>query len=119
MSDRHLDRALLVGILALQMNFIDRDQWLKSMRIWSADKSRRLEEILVDVSGESNIACGGCGTVPRRFLRRPEPTARRSSLRALRAGKASPNGPCDFSVSWSLRGTETEGRLFRANKPSG
>lgn len=49
MSDPQADRSLLVGILALQMNFIDRDQFMKAISIWSAAKTRRVEEILLEI----------------------------------------------------------------------
>ena len=42
------DRNLLVGVLALQMDFIDRDQLVAALRAWIADKTRALDDILRD-----------------------------------------------------------------------
>lgn len=41
------DRNLLFGILALQMDFISRDQLIESMNAWLLDKSKTLGELLV------------------------------------------------------------------------
>jgi hypothetical protein len=40
------DRNLLVGILALQMDFITLDQLVASLSTWVLDKARPLDEIL-------------------------------------------------------------------------
>jgi len=42
------DRNLLAGLLALQLDFIDRDEMIQAMQAWVLDKSRDLESILVD-----------------------------------------------------------------------
>ncbi len=42
------DRNLLVGILAVQLDFIDRDQLIAAMNTWVLDKSRTLDSILLD-----------------------------------------------------------------------
>lgn len=42
------DRNLLVGILALQMDFINRDRLIAAMNAWILDKSQGLEQILVE-----------------------------------------------------------------------
>ena len=42
------DVNLMFGILALQMDFIDRDQLIEAMQAWLLDKSRTLGQILVD-----------------------------------------------------------------------
>jgi serine/threonine protein kinase len=42
------DRSLLVGLLAVQLEFIDRRALLEAMRAWVPDKSRPLEELLVE-----------------------------------------------------------------------
>ena len=41
------DRNLLVGILAIQMNFISRDDLIEAMNLWVLDKSRSIDEILL------------------------------------------------------------------------
>jgi hypothetical protein len=42
------DRNLLLGILALQTDFITRDALIAAMLAWSVAKHRPLEDILVD-----------------------------------------------------------------------
>ncbi len=41
------DRNLLLGIVALQMDFISRDELIAAMHGWTLDKTRSLSEILV------------------------------------------------------------------------
>ena len=41
------DRNLLLGIVALQMDFISRDALIEAMHDWTLDKTRSLSEILV------------------------------------------------------------------------
>jgi hypothetical protein len=40
------DRNLLFGILALQMNFVSRDQLIQGMHAWVLDKQKPLGDIL-------------------------------------------------------------------------
>jgi serine/threonine-protein kinase len=40
------DRNLLIGILALQMDFVNRDQLIAAMNAWVLDKGRALDQIL-------------------------------------------------------------------------
>jgi hypothetical protein len=42
------DRNLLLGILALQTDFITRDALIAAMNTWALQKHRPLEDILVD-----------------------------------------------------------------------
>ncbi|MGP0065466.1 MAG: protein kinase domain-containing protein [Isosphaeraceae bacterium] len=42
------DRNLLLGILALQMDFITRDALVEAMHVWTLEKSRLLSDILVE-----------------------------------------------------------------------
>ncbi|HEV3025322.1 MAG TPA: serine/threonine-protein kinase, partial [Pirellulales bacterium] len=44
------DRNLLLGILALQLNFIDRNQLAVAFDRWTSDKSKPLGEILVELA---------------------------------------------------------------------
>jgi hypothetical protein len=46
-QDPNADRNLLFGILAVQMDFIRRDELIASMNAWVLDKTTPLEEILV------------------------------------------------------------------------
>ncbi|WP_435010851.1 WD40 repeat domain-containing serine/threonine protein kinase [Tundrisphaera lichenicola] len=48
MSAAQADRNLLFGILALQMNFIGLDQLVAGIEEWVRDKSRSIDQILVD-----------------------------------------------------------------------
>jgi serine/threonine-protein kinase len=48
MATPHADRNLLFGILALQMDFINRDQLVAGMNAWVLDKLKPLGEILVE-----------------------------------------------------------------------
>ncbi len=47
MSTPTIDRNLLIGILALQMDLITRDQLVMATNVWLGDKSRSLADILV------------------------------------------------------------------------
>ncbi len=48
MSTSHVDRNLLFGILALQMDFISRDALIAAMHAWVLDKQKPLSQILVE-----------------------------------------------------------------------
>jgi WD40 repeat protein/tRNA A-37 threonylcarbamoyl transferase component Bud32 len=48
MTPNHTDRNLLCGMLALQMNFVSRDDLVGAMQTWVFDKSKGLEQILQD-----------------------------------------------------------------------
>lgn len=47
MADNTTDRNLLIGIIALQMEFVDREQLISAMHAWVADKSRSLDHVLL------------------------------------------------------------------------
>jgi hypothetical protein len=46
MTSANADRNLLLGILALQLDFIIRDQLIEAMQAWVLDKARSLGDIL-------------------------------------------------------------------------
>ena len=48
MRDARADRNLLLGILALQMDFITRDALIAAMNAWVLDKGKTLGQILLD-----------------------------------------------------------------------
>src|SRR4051812_13753999 len=48
MSEHHADRNLLFGILALQLDFINRDDLLRAMQAWVLDKPNHLGQVLVE-----------------------------------------------------------------------
>src|SRR5438067_4419971 len=47
MSQAHADRNLLFGILALQMDFITRDQLIAAMQAWVFDKTQPLGKLFI------------------------------------------------------------------------
>ena len=47
----HADRNLLFGILALQLDFLSRDQLVAGMQAWVLDKHKPLGQILVEQQG--------------------------------------------------------------------
>jgi serine/threonine-protein kinase len=49
------DRNLLFGIVAFQLDFVSRDELLKGMTAWAAEKSRSLGEILVEQEAMSKL----------------------------------------------------------------
>jgi len=48
MTGRDSNTHLLLGLLALQNDFISRNQLLSAFGAWIADKSRRIDELLVE-----------------------------------------------------------------------
>src|ERR1700691_2044334 len=48
MSDSRVDRNLLFGVLALQMDFITRDAFLAAIAAWVLQKAKPLGEFLVE-----------------------------------------------------------------------
>ncbi len=48
MSDSRVDRNLLVGVLALQMEFITREAFLGAVAAWVLEKAKPLGEFLVE-----------------------------------------------------------------------
>ena len=50
------DRNLLFGVLALQLDFIDRDQLIAAMQAWTLEKSRSLEDILKETGALTSDA---------------------------------------------------------------
>ena len=49
MAQSNADRNLLFGILAMQMDFITREQLISAMQAWVFDKSKTLGQILVEL----------------------------------------------------------------------
>src|ERR1700680_3860316 len=49
MSSSHVDRNLLFGILALQMDFVSRDALIAAMNTWVLEKSKPLGQVLVEL----------------------------------------------------------------------
>jgi serine/threonine-protein kinase len=57
MSSPVSDHNLLLGIVALQMDFITRDVLIEAMHIWTLEKTRPLSEILVETGGLDPADC--------------------------------------------------------------
>src|SRR6516162_4957810 len=53
MSPHSADRNLLFGIIALQMDFISRDQLIAAMNAWVLDKHKPLGQVLSEQGGLS------------------------------------------------------------------
>lgn len=58
MSHPRQDRNLLIGVIALQMDLIDRDQLIKAMQDWVLDKTTSIESVLVKQGALSESRCG-------------------------------------------------------------
>ena len=48
MGNSNADRNLLFGIVAMQMDFISREALIAAVSAWVQDKSKPLDDILVD-----------------------------------------------------------------------
>lgn len=95
MSRASTDRNLLAGVLALQMDFINRDQLVAAMNAWVANKNQTLEQILLAqgaLDAEANQLLTGLikrhlkqhGDDPERSLQAaPQFGALQATLRAL------------------------------------
>src|SRR5688572_18889190 len=64
------DRNLLFGMLALQMDFIDRDALIAAMHAWVLDKSRSLGPILVQQQALQGDECELLEALVQKHLRR-------------------------------------------------
>ena len=60
MTRTEANRNLLLGVLALQMDFIDREQLIVAVNRWVTDKSRDLDQIdrKIVVAGVPVSLCG-------------------------------------------------------------
>jgi WD40 repeat protein/serine/threonine protein kinase len=63
------DRNLLFGILALQMDFVSRDQLVAAMHAWVLDKAKALGQILVEQGALSQARCSLLDTLVDEHLR--------------------------------------------------
>ena len=63
-------RHVLVGIFALQMDFIDRDQLARAVSVWAGDKTRPFTRILRDLGAIEEVECALLETVVSRHLAR-------------------------------------------------
>ena len=78
------DRNLLFGIVALQMDFISRDQLIAAMHAWVLDKHKPLGQVLSEQGGLSPEDHEAIDSLVRRHLLRHDNDAERS-LAALSA----------------------------------
>jgi serine/threonine protein kinase/tetratricopeptide (TPR) repeat protein len=83
------DRNLLFGILAVQINFIDRDSLVAAMNAWVLDKQKPLGQILLEQQKLTAEQLGAIDGLIAQHLKLhgndPE-----QSLRAIRAGSGAP-----------------------------
>ena len=100
MSQSDADRNLLMGILAVQMDFISREQLIAAMNAWAADKRKTLEDILL----RSESPCGR-RALAARIPGRQAPGQTRKRCRSL-------------SGFTRARGT-VAGCSLRADRPNG
>ena len=103
------DRNLLTGILALQMDFIDRDQLVAAMNAWVLDKSQSLDQLLVER--------GDLEDDTRRILNAL--VDKHLALHGGDAAKSLARVPCDVTVRDELRrlnDTEVAGSLRHASR---
>jgi serine/threonine-protein kinase len=70
MSPAGADRNLLYGILALQMDFVTRDQLVAAMQAWALDKSKTLGQVLVAQGVLAEEDCAALDRLVQRHLRR-------------------------------------------------
>jgi hypothetical protein len=72
------DRNLLFGIIALQMDFITRDQLIAAMQAWVFDKHKLLGQVLCDPGALSAEDREAIDSLVRRHLLRHDNNAERS-----------------------------------------
>jgi serine/threonine-protein kinase len=78
MSPHSADRNLLFGIIALQMDFISRDQLIAAMNAWVLDKHKPLGQVLSEQGGLSPEDHEAIEFLVRRHLLRHDNDAERS-----------------------------------------
>src|SRR6516164_1370386 len=69
MPQTHSDRNLLFGILALQLDFINRDALVRAMQAWVLEKNKSLGQILLDLQALSTEHCSLLETLVEQHLR--------------------------------------------------
>src|SRR5215471_7744843 len=118
MFTAHSDRNLLLGVLALQMDFVSRDALIRAMNAWAVDKAKSLGQIFVEQQAlsadrrallealveehlklhdndpsKSLAAVGSIGTA-REELRQVSDPDVQATLNTLSAGRNPPEDPC-------------------------
>ncbi|HVS35311.1 MAG TPA: tetratricopeptide repeat protein, partial [Gemmataceae bacterium] len=85
MAHENGDRNLLFGILALQMDFIERDALIRAMHAWVLDKSKSLGQILVEQQALGNETQALLDAVVQQHIRQHGDDAEKSlaSVRSL------------------------------------
>lgn len=68
MSSSHVDRNLLFGILALQMDFVSRDALIAAMHGWVLDKQKPLGQILVEQGALASDVLTALDTIVKKHL---------------------------------------------------
>jgi hypothetical protein len=78
MSSPSSDRNLLFGLLALQMDFLDRDALIAAMHAWVLDKTRSLGDILVAQQGLNPDECDALDVLVQKHLARHQGDAEKN-----------------------------------------
>src|SRR5688572_7310550 len=82
------DRNLLFGILALQMDFITRDQLVAGMNAWVLDKAKPLGEFLVAQGGLRRDLCDMLDVMVKKHIEVHGHDAAQSLMALSSAGSA-------------------------------
>src|SRR5436190_13656293 len=107
----HADRNLLYGILALQMDFVSRDQLIDAMNAWVLQKQTPLEEVLRAKGHLEAEDAAVLGPLVARHLRKHGNDARRSlaSLQVERLIREALSRVADGDVQSSVGAFDTRG----------
>src|SRR5713101_1785792 len=86
MPAANADRNLLLGILALQLDFISRDALIRAMNVWVLDKAKGLGQVLVEQNALGSERHALLESLVREHLRQHGDDAARS-LAAVRSAR--------------------------------
>jgi serine/threonine-protein kinase len=121
MAQPHTDRNLLFGILALQLDFIGRDQLVAAMNAWVLDKGKPLGQILVEQQALAADARDTLELLVDKHLQRHDNQPQRS-LAALSLGpdvRQDLGGIADAELHASLAGVPPFCPLLTAGRHAG
>src|SRR5580692_9649371 len=109
------DRNLLLGILALQNNFIDRNQLIAAFDRWTGNKAKSLGQFLVDqtaIDADTHVLLEAL-VAKHLKLHRADPDVE-ASLGHVSARWA---GDDDVTQSWAIGESTSAGMRFRVLRP--
>ena len=120
MSQPAADRNLLFGILALQMDFITRDDLIAAMNAWVLEKHRPLADVLEEqgalATGRPRPARAAGAAAPRAARRRPGAEPGRAQLGRAASATTWPRSPTPTPTcrpAWPHLGRATPARPGR------